>query len=175
MSLQRRPRSLFATSANVYLMLALTLLMTALHITWLPLLTAPPDLMLVLMVAWSLLRGIEEGLLWAFVGGVLLDLLSGGPFGAFTLALLLAALLAGAVHRAAFSATLLQVAVMALATFIYHVAYALVLATAVRPDWGFVSSLIGPALAWNVALLVLGYRPLIWLSRRTGGSAVRMP
>lgn len=172
MANQRRQRNLFATPANIYLMAALMLLMALLHITWLPLMTTRPDLMLILVVAWSLMRGLEEGLLWAFAGGALLDLLSGGPFGAFTLAMLIAGLIAGAVQRTAFSAVLWQVAVMALATFLYHIVYVGVLATTGRPiDWTVVSGLIGPTLVWNVVLLVLFYRPLVWLTQRRGRAA----
>ncbi len=169
MASPRRRRSLFATPANIYLMAALVLVMALLQVTWLPLIGWRPDLMLVLVVSWSLLRGPEEGVLWAFVGGVLLDLLSGGPFGAFTVALLLAALVAGVVHRAAFGAMLLQVAVMAVTTFLYHVVYLAVLAsTEYTADWAFASRIIGPALAWNILLLLLLYRPLAWVNRRTG-------
>lgn len=46
-----------------------------------------PDLVLLIVVAWSLLRGTEEGMLWGFVGGVILDLLSGTPFGMCILAM----------------------------------------------------------------------------------------
>ena len=34
-----------------------------------------PDLMLLAVMSWSLLRGSEEGLVWAFIGGLALDLL----------------------------------------------------------------------------------------------------
>jgi rod shape-determining protein MreD len=39
---------------------------------------------LLLVVAWSLLRGIEEGALAGLVGGLALDLVSGTPFGLYT-------------------------------------------------------------------------------------------
>jgi rod shape-determining protein MreD len=39
---------------------------------------AVPNLVLAISVAWTLLRGTHEGLLWAFTGGLALDLLSGG-------------------------------------------------------------------------------------------------
>jgi rod shape-determining protein MreD len=51
---------------------------------------AAPNLVLAISVAWTLLRGAREGLLWAFVGGLALDLLSGGPLGLSSLALVLA-------------------------------------------------------------------------------------
>jgi rod shape-determining protein MreD len=55
------------------------------------------DLALVTVVCWSLLRP-EEGLVWAAVVGALCDFLSGGPFGATSIAFITAAFLAGQLH-----------------------------------------------------------------------------
>ncbi len=51
---------------------------------------ASPNLLLVAVIAWSLWRGLAEGLIWAFVGGVAVDLISGMPLGTSSLALLAA-------------------------------------------------------------------------------------
>ena len=51
---------------------------------------AVPHLVLVLGVIWSITAGIERGIAWAFVGGVVLDALLGRPLGASAFALLLA-------------------------------------------------------------------------------------
>lgn len=45
------------------------------------------ELVLLLVAAWSMLRGFEEGIVWAIVGGIGLDLFSAAPFGLMTLAL----------------------------------------------------------------------------------------
>jgi rod shape-determining protein MreD len=42
-----------------------------------------PDLVLLLVIGWSALRGMEEGATWAFIGGISLDILSSAPFGVF--------------------------------------------------------------------------------------------
>lgn len=52
-----------------------------------------PDLILVLVVAWSLLRGTRHGVLLALLGGIVLDVLSAAPFGIFTVALVCASLM----------------------------------------------------------------------------------
>jgi rod shape-determining protein MreD len=57
-----------------------------------------PDLVFVLVIGWVILRGLEEGHLWALIGGLSLDFLSGAPFGVFTLSLLLVALAANLFH-----------------------------------------------------------------------------
>nr|WP_290667006.1 rod shape-determining protein MreD [Ardenticatena sp.] len=54
-----------------------------------------PDLVLLIVVAWSLLRGTREGVILAFLGGFFLDLLSAAPFGVFTMPLLLVAFITG--------------------------------------------------------------------------------
>jgi rod shape-determining protein MreD len=51
---------------------------------------AVPHLVLVLGVIWSIAAGIERGIAWAFVGGVVLDSLLGRPLGASAFALLVA-------------------------------------------------------------------------------------
>jgi rod shape-determining protein MreD len=52
--------------------------------------TATPHLVLVLGVIWSIAAGIEAGIAWAFVGGLILDALLGRPLGASAFALLVA-------------------------------------------------------------------------------------
>jgi rod shape-determining protein MreD len=54
-----------------------------------------PDLVLLLVVSWTLLRGIQEGVVVALAGGMVLDALSGAPFGLGAAALLVASVLAG--------------------------------------------------------------------------------
>jgi rod shape-determining protein MreD len=49
---------------------------------------ATPDLVLVLGVIWSIAAGIEGGIAWAFVGGLVLDSLLGRPLGSSAFALL---------------------------------------------------------------------------------------
>lgn len=58
-----------------------------------------PDLVLLAVVAWSLLRGSEEGMLWALIGGLALDILSSARLGVNTLPLLLISFLAGLWQR----------------------------------------------------------------------------
>ena len=47
---------------------------------------------LLVAIAWSILRGPYEGLIWAFIAGIALDLFSVGPTGGMALALMLAVL-----------------------------------------------------------------------------------
>lgn len=80
-----------------------------------------PDLVLLLVIGWTLLAGLSEGLLWAAFGGMAQDWLSGLPSGTTALALLTAAMLvhliAGQLTRRNLIAPPL---LAALATLIYH-------------------------------------------------------
>lgn len=65
-----------------------------------------PDLVLVLLLLWSALRGVAEGAIWVFGTGLLLDLLAMDRFGTNGLALFVVALLAGPARRRFFQSGL---------------------------------------------------------------------
>jgi rod shape-determining protein MreD len=48
-----------------------------------------PGIVLIVVVNWGILRGMDEGLLWALIGGVCLDAFSSWPFGTNTVALVI--------------------------------------------------------------------------------------
>lgn len=52
-----------------------------------------PDLVLILVIAWSSVHDLEESLTWALIGGLSLDFISGAPFGVFSLAMLIVTVL----------------------------------------------------------------------------------
>ncbi len=54
-----------------------------------------PDLVLLCSLSWVLLQGTRDGILAALAGGVVLDALSGAPFGTMTLALFVVCCLGG--------------------------------------------------------------------------------
>jgi rod shape-determining protein MreD len=83
-----------------------------------------PDLVLILVIAGTLIYGAKNGIVWAFVGGVALDLLSGGPFGSSSLALIAAAVVASPGHRtlSRFNA-IVPLSAAALGTLAYGVTY----------------------------------------------------
>lgn len=47
---------------------------------------ARPSLPILVAASWSVAAGAREGVWWAFLGGLVTDLISGGPLGAFALA-----------------------------------------------------------------------------------------
>jgi len=79
------------------------------------------DLIFVLAVSWTLLAGGEQGIVWALIGGVTQDLLTGMPLGTSALVLVVAMFalsqIAGQIGRANLIVPLLAIGI---GTGIYH-------------------------------------------------------
>lgn len=131
---------------------------------------ARPDLVFLLVAGWAFLRGPAEGAVWAFIAGLLLDALSGGPFGGFTLALLVAAILVGQQWGRELGSTTFQLMLLALvACFLYHGLLLLTLSvTNYTVDWAHaLSHVAAPSALINALLAPIMHQPLSWLDRRT--------
>jgi rod shape-determining protein MreD len=88
-----------------------------------------PDLILMLVLSWTMLADIEEGVYWAVVGGVIQDLINGIPTGTSALALVIVAFVVsmalGPIGR---SNLIIPPLVAVAATVGYHVLMAALLA-----------------------------------------------
>jgi rod shape-determining protein MreD len=139
---------------------------------------AQPDLLLLVIGAWSLRRGVEEAIVWAFIGGVFLDLLSSGPSAAPLFAMLAAGLVLGVdpstgltrrQTQAVGDGPLALIVGAVLGTVIYH----LVLLTGVQlsgypVEWvESVARVMAPHLVYNLVLMPFVFIGLGWLDRRT--------
>jgi rod shape-determining protein MreD len=150
--------------------------------------SARPDLMLLSVVSWSLLaafrarelqyageppsllRGINDGMVWGFVGGMFLDLISSAPVGISALALMIAAMVVGVIGvRVSGAAPVLVILMAALGTLVYHLAFLAGMALLGHPVfWGHsLTSIILPSMALNLALVPLVYILLHMLDRQT--------
>jgi rod shape-determining protein MreD len=79
-----------------------------------------PDVTLVIILVWSAVRGVREGLVWAFVVGILLDTLALDPLGGNALALLPVVLLGALSGRAFFQSNLIvPIVACVIATFLH--------------------------------------------------------
>lgn len=131
---------------------------------------ARPDLMLLVVLAWAMVRNVEEGLLWAFIGGLILDLLSGGPLGAILLALVAVAFLAGQSWGQGFGSPVVRLLLLTfLGVVVYHLTLLFILTLmGYAVDWRFaLTRVIGPSALLNVVLIPFVWQLLIWLDRRT--------
>jgi rod shape-determining protein MreD len=130
-----------------------------------------PDLVLVAVISWTLLRGAREGLLWAVIGGLSLDLLSSGPFGASIVALVLTGWLARLGFGRMFGGYLvLPLTLTFPLSMVYYLTYALLLNVLGRPvAWlPALTYVILPASLFNIAAMLLLFPLLRLLHRRTG-------
>ena len=132
---------------------------------------ARPNLMLLVVLIWAVVRGIDEGLIWAFVGGLLLDLLSGGPLASMALALLAGAYLAGqSLGEQVGSRAIRLVVLTVLGATAYHLTLLLILDWSGHAvDWGFsLLQVAGPSVLLNALLAPILLPSLTWLERVTG-------
>lgn len=128
---------------------------------------ASPDLLLVAVVCWSLARGVGDGLVWSFGGGLGVDLVAGLPLGTSSLALLPLPWLGGLGHASIFgSSGLLPALLVMLATPLRGwIMLLLQQAADAHVDWiASTVRVIGPELVLNALLAVITYPLVRWLA-----------
>lgn len=128
--------------------------------------------MVLIVLAWTIVRGMDGGLIWGFVGGLIVDLLSGGPLGATVLALLAVAFLAGQPWRQGAGSSVMRLLLLAfICVVIYHLVLLVVLAwTGYTVAWGdALLRVAGPSALINALLTPFAQRPLSWLEQRRRG------
>jgi rod shape-determining protein MreD len=134
-----------------------------------------PDLPLLVVVSWVLLRGLNRGLLVAVAGGLVMDALSGASFGLCTLASMFAVLVAGVGETNVFgTARLLPFATGAGASVLYYGTLWLLLAMGGRqmPWWPVMSRILLPSVLLNTILMPTIYYPLRLIVRSSAADAV---
>lgn len=156
------------------LLIALVLLQTSvvpqIAAASLPALNVRPDLVLIVVTAWSLLRGAQEGMLWALIAGVAADIVSGAPFGMSTLPLLLVSFGAGLSQRSIFRFDLvIPILVIPVATLIYRASMLAWLKAFGWPvTWAQgLSPIILPTIVVNTLLMPVVYWSLRQVTRRS--------
>ena len=126
------------------------------------------DLVLLAVVGWAALRRFEDALLWAAIGGVSLDLFSALPFGASTVALMLAALVAAVIAGSLRTIhPFLVVLAVPVAALTYYLATTVLMALGGQPV-GWVElyrDVVGPAILVDTLVAPVALLLLAWLSR----------
>ena len=130
-----------------------------------------PNLVLLVTVSSVLSAGMRQGVFVALVGGLMLDALSGAPFGLCTVSLVLASLLAGLGEINVFrAAKFLPYVTIAMATLVYNVV-ALFLLQMMRHAVVWDASLwrvVLPAMLVNLLCMPMVYGLSCWLRKRAG-------
>ena len=118
------------------------------------------DLVLLLALSWTLVGEWQGGMVWGLIGGLTLDVLSGGPFGATAIGLLvvtyLATLSEGRFWR---SHVLLPLATALLASVLYHlITLSTLTVTGFSVDWVYsLTRLTLPAVLLNTLFMLPVY------------------
>ncbi len=120
-----------------------------------------PDLIFMLVLSWMMLADTQEGLVWAMVGGITQDLVSGLPTGTSALALVIVAFLANIVFGPiARNNLIIPPAVIGAGTVLYHLLLIGLLAVLGRPvPISYTLTYVTfPTLLFNVVLSLPDYR-----------------
>lgn len=136
-------------------------------------LAAMPNLVLLLVVAVCLVESLHDAIIWGFVGGIILDLLTAPalPFGSNALLLVLVALLASLGQADPFrTLVVVPLATVFGATIFYNIM--LMLLHFVSGDSvPFFDSFLRvaiPGAIMNTILMPVAYSAMLWLSERIG-------
>ncbi|HZY44328.1 MAG TPA: rod shape-determining protein MreD [Anaerolineae bacterium] len=134
-----------------------------------------PDLLLLCVMSWELVQARGEGYSWALIGGIGLDLLGGGPFGASILGLLAVTLVADWLGGGLFRDRVALPLITALAgTFAFHGVYLIVLTLF---GWKIdifdaIVRVMLPSAVLNMILSPIAYRLMSALHRRVTPSGL---
>jgi rod shape-determining protein MreD len=166
---------------NAYWVFALLIILVLFQTALVPQITVfgvHPDLLLIVVTAWSLLRGAESGMLWALIAGVALDIVSGAPFGASTLPLLVVGFGAGLSQSGIFRFELvIPILVIPIATLVYQ---GMMLAWLKAFGWPVawhegMRHTILPSMLLNTLIMPAAYWLLRLLDRRTARQTYDAP
>ncbi len=123
------------------------------------------DLVLIVVVAWGIIRGVQEGLLWGLIAGLILDVVSVVPFGTTMVVLGLIGLLSGIRGRWGWrSSTLTALVVAAVASIVYYVLLMGIVALFGR-EWHWLTIFWGIVLP-AVMINAIAMLPVFWLLDR---------
>jgi rod shape-determining protein MreD len=141
------------------LMMILTVLQTSV-LPYFPFLGVIPSLPFMMALAWGLLRGANEGIVWAFMAGFFMDLFTAAPTGGLILTYMIAVLAACMLKDLLPSnRTVVPMLLAGLASIIQQLLYALYLGL-----FGYgVGQMLASSLLPTVLLQTFLILPIYWL------------
>jgi rod shape-determining protein MreD len=145
--------------------LTIAALLQATFIPQIRLLGGAPDLVFLLVLSWSLNANLETAVTWAFVGGIVQDLLSASPTGTSVIGLLLLVFVIKQLGNQIYGVGLVSlIAVVLFGTFVHQMIILVILRlTGFHMGLGeTLSYTILPTIAYNVVAL----GPVYWFARR---------
>lgn len=165
------PTSIFVA---IPVMIVLTVLQTAV-LPQFPILGYVPQLGFLVAVSWSLISGMDEGIIWAFIAGLFQDLFTVAPVGGSALTYMAAVLVVTAVVRILpTNRFLLPMLMGALATLVQQMLYVIYLRLfGYGLSFTAVVNLL-PLLVLNGVVILPVYWIMLTLNRRLRPQAVEI-
>lgn len=131
-----------------------------------------PQLLLLSVIAWSLIRGPAEGMFWGFLGGLFFDLAGGNPLGVSAFGMVVIAALAGLAGRALFGGNaLFPLTMVFVLSGLYVLVCGFLLATLHYPtNWnGVLRDVLLPTAIANALFGLLVYPLFVYINNHTHG------
>ncbi len=131
-----------------------------------------PDLVFLLVLAWSINAPLETGVAWAFAGGLLQDLLSASPTGASAVGMILMVFGISQINRQVYGIGLaVLVGLVLVGTLLQQVMLMIILALSgftIYPIENF-TYVVVPTMAYNLVFIF----PIYWIVRRVQKRYIR--
>lgn len=127
-----------------------------------------PDLVLLLVIGWIILRGFGEAVSWVLIGGLALDIISAAPFGVFTFTMLVVALVTSLSHGRMFGSSIVLPLTLTFPLSLLFNAFALLLLNLLGHPiiWiDALSNVVLPAALFNTGVMMIVF-PLLYLLNR---------
>lgn len=165
---------------NYYLLIPLLGLVALLQTTLVPALqvfNAVPNLVLVVVVGYTMEYGSQRGLMWAFIGGLWLDLLAGTPIGASAIALIIVVYVVGMVSSNLFRG---HVVILALGGLLAGVLYGIIIVGILtlvgRPTvWSeVIVRVVLPNAVYDAVVLSILYPGVRWMGDLVNGRQAQL-
>ncbi len=124
-----------------------------------------PDLMFLTVVAWSVYAPLNESVTWAFVGGILLDLLSAAPTGTSIPGLVLVVFVANVLKNQLYSLNwLMLLGIIGIGTIVQQLVIMIILSMTgfIVPFGDSLGYVVLPTAAYNLVFAL----PIYWVTRQ---------
>lgn len=136
------------------------------------LLGGEPELVLLLVIAWSINSDLDESVLWAFIGGICLDLLSGAPTGASVPGMLVMVFgISGLGQQVYRIGIIILVGLVLIGTLVQQMVFMLIVTLAGYAPFSLeaVGYVVMPTLVYNLFFIF----PVYWFVRRVQHNLTR--
>lgn len=155
------------------LILFLTCLVQAVVLPQAVPIAARPQFVVLLVVAICLVESLYDATIWAFVGGLMLDLMSGPafPIGSNALILVLVALLASLGQADPFRNLLVVPLITVFGATVFYYVMTMALNLALGHHVALLDNMLRvaiPSAILNAILMPVAYSSMLWLSERMG-------